>query len=666
MERLAEQLGVKSLSRSQVSEMAAHLDAQVKAFRERPLDAGPYTFVWADRLTVKVREDGRVVNVHALVATGVNADGHREILGLDVASAEDGAGWLAFWRGLVARGLLPPRHSADGCPRPTLHPCGAHPFTEKSGAPVEARTTVCSTNSKFEIIRGSGGLFQAGMSRGLVAFNTPGPAGPDPRRVHDLEGLARELGLLRARAAVGSRRQRITLAQLTSRIGLPASSKSTVHSYVTGQTLAPAETLDKIVIALGATPVEQREWSEAWYRVSASIRETRRRIPSENQKARETPAEAIVRVMHERLQKTVSRQMDICTISAQNMDLIRQVDLIAPDHEAEIGDALLCPGGSGANTTLALAMLGARAGVIGAVADDAYGRTLSDDLLAAGVDTSLLITIKRDRGTGYALIFTDADGRRLIYSHPGVNESLARELVHRKLQRHVLSLHERTRILHLSSFTSAAERELQQSVIANVDSNSIVSFSPGTLYSILGADRLGGILIRTNVLFVYEQQLDLLLAKSSGGGSRDQLTSVADKMARLFEWRHRRGSTEPLIIVSKRPVELARGQPRDYVAIGYGRENLEDQGGADTGTRRYHIVDSTGAGDALAAGFLLGLLNYRTPNECNNLAFVMALSVSSGLGAREALPRRDELAERWRRHLPDISAPDWLFGDSSV
>lgn len=105
VEKLAEQLGVKSLSRSQVSEMAGHLDTQVTAFRERPLDADPYTFVWVDALTIKVREDGRVVNVHALLATGVNTDGHREILGLDVASAEDGAGWLAFLRGLVARGL---------------------------------------------------------------------------------------------------------------------------------------------------------------------------------------------------------------------------------------------------------------------------------------------------------------------------------------------------------------------------------------------------------------------------------------------------------------------------------------------------------------------------------------------------------------------------------
>jgi putative transposase len=61
--------------------------------------------VAADALVLKVREGGRVVPVHALLATGVNADGHREILGLDVTSGEDGAGWLVFFRGLVARGL---------------------------------------------------------------------------------------------------------------------------------------------------------------------------------------------------------------------------------------------------------------------------------------------------------------------------------------------------------------------------------------------------------------------------------------------------------------------------------------------------------------------------------------------------------------------------------
>jgi len=98
MEKLVEPLGITLLSKSQVSAMAKELDEHMADFRSRPLDAGTYTFVAADALVLKVREGGRVVNVHALVATGVNADGHREILGLQVTSAEDGAGWLTFFR----------------------------------------------------------------------------------------------------------------------------------------------------------------------------------------------------------------------------------------------------------------------------------------------------------------------------------------------------------------------------------------------------------------------------------------------------------------------------------------------------------------------------------------------------------------------------------------
>jgi putative transposase len=105
MEKLVETLGITRLSKSQVSVMAKELDEHVASFRSRPLDAGPYTFVAADALVLKVREGGRVVGVHALLATGVNADGHREILGLQVTSGEDGAGWLAFFRDLTARGL---------------------------------------------------------------------------------------------------------------------------------------------------------------------------------------------------------------------------------------------------------------------------------------------------------------------------------------------------------------------------------------------------------------------------------------------------------------------------------------------------------------------------------------------------------------------------------
>lgn len=105
VEGLVETLGIASLSKSQVSEIAKDLDELVDHFRNRPLDRGPYRYVWADALFLKVREGGRVVNVALLHAVGVNGDGHREILGLELSTAEDGAGWLSFWRSLVARGL---------------------------------------------------------------------------------------------------------------------------------------------------------------------------------------------------------------------------------------------------------------------------------------------------------------------------------------------------------------------------------------------------------------------------------------------------------------------------------------------------------------------------------------------------------------------------------
>ena len=105
VEKLVQQLGVERMSKSQVSRLAKSLDGIVEDFRTRPLDGAPYAYVTLDALVVKCREGGRTVNVCVVHAVGVNRDGFRESLGLDVVTAEDGAAWLAFVRGLVARGL---------------------------------------------------------------------------------------------------------------------------------------------------------------------------------------------------------------------------------------------------------------------------------------------------------------------------------------------------------------------------------------------------------------------------------------------------------------------------------------------------------------------------------------------------------------------------------
>jgi transposase-like protein len=105
VEKLVQQLGVDRLSKSQVSRLAKSLDQIVEDFRTRPLDGGPYPYLTLDALEVKCREGGRTVNVCVVHAVAVNRDGFRESLGLDVVTSEDGAGWLAFLRSLVARGL---------------------------------------------------------------------------------------------------------------------------------------------------------------------------------------------------------------------------------------------------------------------------------------------------------------------------------------------------------------------------------------------------------------------------------------------------------------------------------------------------------------------------------------------------------------------------------
>lgn len=102
---LVKTLGMEGISKSQVSALAKTLDAEVAAFRSRPLDGGPYPYLWLDALAVKAREDGRVTSVATVVATAVSADGHREILGLDTFTAEDGAAWMRFLKDLSARGL---------------------------------------------------------------------------------------------------------------------------------------------------------------------------------------------------------------------------------------------------------------------------------------------------------------------------------------------------------------------------------------------------------------------------------------------------------------------------------------------------------------------------------------------------------------------------------
>jgi len=96
VDRLVQALGMEGMSKSQVSRLAGELDEVIERFRRAPLAHGPYPYVWLDAICIRSRESGRVVNVAVVLATGLNREGHREVLGVDVITCEDESGWEAF------------------------------------------------------------------------------------------------------------------------------------------------------------------------------------------------------------------------------------------------------------------------------------------------------------------------------------------------------------------------------------------------------------------------------------------------------------------------------------------------------------------------------------------------------------------------------------------
>jgi transposase-like protein len=101
---LVKALGMSGISKSQVSRLCEEIDDRVKTFLDRPIE-GDWPYLWIDATYVKVRQNGRIVSVAVIVAVGVNTDGRREVLGMDIGPSEAETFWTAFLRKLARRGL---------------------------------------------------------------------------------------------------------------------------------------------------------------------------------------------------------------------------------------------------------------------------------------------------------------------------------------------------------------------------------------------------------------------------------------------------------------------------------------------------------------------------------------------------------------------------------
>ena len=101
---LVKAMGMSGISKSQVSRLCEEIDERVKAFLDRPIE-GEWPYLWIDATYVKVRQNGRIVSVAVIVAVGVNSDGRREVLGMDIGPSEAETFWTEFLRKLARRGL---------------------------------------------------------------------------------------------------------------------------------------------------------------------------------------------------------------------------------------------------------------------------------------------------------------------------------------------------------------------------------------------------------------------------------------------------------------------------------------------------------------------------------------------------------------------------------
>jgi len=262
-------------------------------------------------------------------------------------------------------------------------------------------------------------------------------------------------------------------------------------------------------------------------------------------------------------------------------------------------------GGSAANTIVGLSRLGLKASYIGKVGNDADGDFLLKDFINEGVDTKAIIRAEGRSGT--AMIFVDRDGNRAILVDPGVNDTIRYEEID-------VDYVSRFRLIHLTSFICKNSEDSfisQKKIVDELDIE--VSFDPGMIYVERGMGDLKDILKNTTVFLPNRKEIELLTGM-------DYVTSAHELVAM--------GVEVVAVKLGEKGCYIFDGR-KEYTVPAYSVE----------------AVDSTGAGDAFNAGFLYGYLKGKSLEECGRLGNLVAAMNIRKVGARDGLPREDELVE---------------------
>ena len=321
---------------------------------------------------------------------------------------------------------------------------------------------------------------------------------------------------------------------------------------------------------------------------------------------------------------------------ALNLDHLYAVPQLIQDGGVEVLRSSSQPGGSAANTVYGLAKLGLRCGFVGVVGDDDAGRALLASFQEAGVDTSG-IRSKPGATTGQTICVTAGQGQKAIYIVPGANSLLNAHEVD-------LSYLGGARYVHISSFVGEDAFSQQLRVVEKLPAQAKVSFALDALYARRGLEVMSPLLKRCAFLVANAEELQELTGEELPAAAHACLRLGCETVVVTFgsgrkeRHRHTAGNTHntsAALIVTRR-------------RAGGGPEFIEHTVPAPR-THEGPIVDTTGAGDAFAAGFLFGLIQEHDLPMCGALGHTAAGFSLGSLGARAGLPTRQELLARFEQ-----------------
>lgn len=293
---------------------------------------------------------------------------------------------------------------------------------------------------------------------------------------------------------------------------------------------------------------------------------------------------------------------------ALNVDHLFAADALVTNGESFCRPVGRQSGGSAANTIYALAKLGLPSRFTGAVGADEDGRLQLESLASVGVDISA-VAAKSGCDTGFILGFVDKQGHRALYACPGANQTVSLEDLQRGLAPSV-------GWVHCSSFAGDEPFFVQRRFAGALPAGVRLSFAPGALYALRGIQELRPFLNRCEIIFLAQPELETLT-----------------------------GETEPL-----QGAKVLLSDNVGTVAITLGAEGSVV---ATPSTHHYQpavgrmVIDTTGAGDAFAAGFIYGYFRGWAMEDAHRFAAVAASFAIETWGARDGLPSLAQARERY-------------------